>query len=141
MARIIPSNGVGNRPPQLDVGVGVALPFSGRPGGFVSTFSTQEQSRYNFINYLLTNHGERPFNPNFGANLRAYLFEQSDDELLDTLDNVIRNAADQHFPRVTILNVEVTGNDQNQVNIAITFRIGGTNLTDTINLQLNGQDI
>ena len=27
------------------------------------------------LNILRTNHGERPFNYNFGANLRAYLFE------------------------------------------------------------------
>jgi len=141
MARIISPNGVGNRPPNLNVGVGVGLPFNGPAGGFNTTFDTQEQVKYNFINFLLTNHGERPLNPNFGANLRTFLFEQTEQDLIDSLDNAVRNAADLYFPRISIKNVQIRGNDFNQVNIIITFSIRGSNLTDTINLQLNGQDI
>jgi phage baseplate assembly protein W len=142
MARIIPSNGVGNRPPNLNVGVGIGLPFNGPAGGFNTTFDTNEQIKYNFINYLLTNHGERPLQPNFGANLRTFLFEQTEQDLIDSLDNAVRNAADLYFPRINIRNVRVlSGRDNNQVIINITFSISGTNLTDNINLELNGQDI
>lgn len=142
MARIIPSNGVGNRPPNLSVGVGVGLPFNGPAGGFNTTFNSQEQSRYNFINYLLTNHGERPLNPNFGANLSSFLFEQTEQDLIDSLDRAIRNAAESFFPRVLIRDIQIlSGRDNNQVIINISFSIRSTNITDTINLELNGQDI
>jgi phage baseplate assembly protein W len=142
MARIIPQNGQTNSPPNLNIGVGVALPFNGPAGGFNTTFDTNEQIKYNFINYLLTNHGERPLQPNFGANLRTFLFEQTEQDLIDSLDNAVRNAADLYFPRINIRNVRVlSGRDNNQVIINITFSISGTNLTDNINLELNGQDI
>jgi phage baseplate assembly protein W len=142
MARIIPSNGVGNRPPNLNVGVGIGLPFNGPAGGFNTTFNSNEQSRYNFINYLLTNHGERPLNPNFGANLRTFVFEQTEEDLVDSLDRAIRNAAESFFPRVLIRDIKIlSGKDNNQVIITITFSIRSTNITDTINLELNGQDI
>jgi phage baseplate assembly protein W len=142
MARIIPSNGVGNRPPNLNVGVGIGLPFNGPAGGFNTTFNSNEQSRYNFINYLLTNHGERPLNPNFGANLRSFVFEQTEGDLMDSLDRAIRNAAESFFPRVLIRDIQIlSGRDNNQVIITITFSIRSTNITDTINLELNGQDI
>jgi phage baseplate assembly protein W len=142
MARIIPSNGVGNRPPNLNVGVGIGLPFNGPAGGFNTTFNSNEQSRYNFINYLLTNHGERPLNPNFGANLRTFVFEQTEGDLIDSLDRAIRNAAESFFPRILIRDIQIlSGRDNNQVIITITFSIRSTNITDTINLELNGQDI
>jgi hypothetical protein len=57
------------------VAVGVAIPFSSA-GVFRSTYTTTEQIKSNIINYVLTNTGERVLNPNFGANLRAQLFEQ-----------------------------------------------------------------
>ena len=44
--------------------VGVSLPFNG-PAVFNPTFTTREQTKSNLINYLLTNLGERVFNPNF----------------------------------------------------------------------------
>jgi phage baseplate assembly protein W len=141
MARIISPNGEGNRPAELNVGVGIGLPFNGPAGGFNTTFSTQEQIKFNFINYLLTNHGERPLNPNFGANLRSFLFEQTEQDLIDSLDNAIRNTADLYFPEISIRDIQVIGNDFNQVIVNITFSIRGSGLTDTINLQLNGQNI
>tara|TARA_B100000963_G_scaffold208672_1_gene181760 strand:- start:2964 stop:3392 length:429 start_codon:yes stop_codon:yes gene_type:complete len=142
MARIIPQNGQTNNTPDLGVGVGVGLPFNGPAGGFNTTFSSEEQVKFNFINFLLTNHGERPLNPNFGANLRTFLFEQTEENLIDSLDNAVRNAADLYFPQINIKNVRVlSGRDNNQVIINIIFSVRGTNLTDTINLELNGQDI
>jgi hypothetical protein len=55
--------------------VGVSIPFSSR-AVFNSTYTTQDALKSNLINFLLTNKGERFLNPNFGADLRALLFEQ-----------------------------------------------------------------
>ena len=54
--------------------VGFGFPLNG-PAVFVPTFTTRDQTKANLINYLLTNKGERVFNPNFGADLRNLLFE------------------------------------------------------------------
>ena len=54
--------------------VGFGFPLNG-DAVFVPTYQTKDQIRANLVNYLLTNRGERVFNPNFGADLRALLFE------------------------------------------------------------------
>ena len=60
---------------QGNIGLGVSLPFNGPSGPFNSTYSTKNQIKSNLINLLLTNKGERVFNPEFGADLKTILFE------------------------------------------------------------------
>ena len=52
--------------------LGVAIPFES-PSAFTSVYTTLEQTKYNIINYMLTNPGERPFNINFGAGLLSLI--------------------------------------------------------------------
>ncbi len=59
---------------QLRRAVGFGFPING-PAVFVPTYQTRDQIKSNLINFLLTNKGERVFNPNFGADLRNLLFE------------------------------------------------------------------
>ena len=59
--------------------VGFGFPLNGN-AVFVPTYQTRDQIKANLVNYLLTNRGERVFNPNFGADLRNLLFEN----ILDT---------------------------------------------------------
>ena len=54
--------------------VGFGFPLNGN-AVFVPTYQTRDQIKANLVNYLLTNRGERVFNPNFGADLRNLLFE------------------------------------------------------------------
>ena len=65
-------------------GVGVAIPFNA-PAVFRTTYTTKDAIRNNLINYFLTNKTERYLNPNFGANLRAFIFEQITNGNLDFL--------------------------------------------------------
>ena len=59
-------------------GIGVALPFN--PDSiFTINYTTKDQIKSNLLNFMLTNKGERFFNPNYGANIRALLFEQNTD--------------------------------------------------------------
>ena len=53
--------------------IGFSLPINGN-AVFNPTYQTKDQIKANLINYLLTNRGERVFNPNFGADLRSLLF-------------------------------------------------------------------
>jgi hypothetical protein len=63
----------------IDVGsrvaIGVSIPFNA-PQVFTQTYTTQDQVKSNIINFILTNKGERVFNPTFGSNIRKYVFEQ-----------------------------------------------------------------
>ena len=76
---------------QKNIAIGVALPFNG-PGVFKSTYTTKDQIKSNLINLLLTDVGERVMNPNFGTNLKRFLFEGitniNNEALIDSLNIV-----------------------------------------------------
>jgi len=56
-------------------------------------------------NIMLTNNYERPFKPNFGANLRGLLFELADDMTKFEIRKQIIEALEMLEPRVTIISV------------------------------------
>ena len=64
--------------------VGLDIPFAA-PAVFNSTFQTKDALKVNLINFLLTNRGERPLNPNFGGGIREMLFENINQERLDDI--------------------------------------------------------
>lgn len=116
--------------------VGFSLPFNG-PAVFNPTFTTREQTKSNLINYLLTNLGERVFNPNFGANLRALLFENILDRTTDELKERIQSDITLFFPQVTIAEIQFNNQpDDNTINFILTYNIQNFGITDEINILL-----
>tara|TARA_R100001591_G_scaffold17322_1_gene23593 strand:- start:20 stop:427 length:408 start_codon:yes stop_codon:yes gene_type:complete len=134
MARIIaskyPIDSIGRK------AVGFSLPFNG-PAVFNPTFTTREQTKSNLINYLLTNRGERVFNPNFGADLRNLLFEQIIDRTTEDLKARIQNDISIFFPNVVILEIQFDNQpDNNEINFTLTYQIENFDITDEINILL-----
>lgn len=119
-------------------GIGVALPFNA-PGVFRTVYTTKEQLKYNIINYLLTDRRERIFNVNFGANIRARLFEQITEETKDELDQQIRVGMASYFPNVIITNLSFGGDpNKNLLTIQLSYTIANTGESDNILISLNG---
>ena len=80
------------------------------------------------LNILRTNHGERPFDYNFGANLRAYLFENMNNVTAANMSTSIETALINYEPRIQVLNVNVqTKPGENSVFITVTGRVVSTN--------------
>ena len=80
------------------------------------------------LNILRTNHGERPFNYNFGANLRHYLFENMNNITAAQISTSINTALANHEPRLEILNTNIQAKaDDNEVNITVTGRVKSSN--------------
>ena len=68
---------INNAFPSINSGsaaLGFSFPLSGT-AVFNPTYTIKEVVKTNLLNWLLTNEGERVFRPNFGANLRALLWE------------------------------------------------------------------
>jgi len=61
---------------QGNIAIGISLPFSGPSGPFNKTYSTADQIKSNLINLLLTDKGERVFNPDFGVDLKKHYLKQ-----------------------------------------------------------------
>jgi hypothetical protein len=80
------------------------------------------------LNILRTNHGERPFDYMFGANLRAYLFENMNNVTAANMSTSIEMALINYEPRIQVLNVNVqTKPGENSVFITVTGRVVSTN--------------
>jgi phage baseplate assembly protein W len=120
------------------VGVGVALPFN-TAAVFQTVYTTKEQLKYNLINFLLTNKRERLYNPTYGANLRADLFEQITAETLDTLDVQIRSGIEAYFSNVVITSLTFNAQpDQNALAVQFSYTIKNTGESDNVIISLNG---
>ena len=76
-------------------------------------------------NLILTNFGERQYDPLYGGNIRALLFENTDDPLLEGLIRVqIETAIQNHEPRAKVESVLVDVKpDSNALVVKIRFMI------------------
>ena len=116
------------------VGVGVSLPFNGN-SCFNTTFTTQEAIKSNLVNWFLTNQGERPLNPNFGGNLRQFLFQQISEDTLEFLEEDIQSQLSTVFPSVIVDSLEVTTNpDYNSITVELKYSVESTNISDELNI-------
>ena len=80
------------------------------------------------LNILRTNNGERPFNYDFGANLRSYLFENMNRITAANMSTSINVALKNYEPRLEVLNTNIQARaDDNEVFITVTGRVKSTN--------------
>ena len=101
------------------IGVGVALPFNG-PGVFNTNYTTQDQTKSNLINLVLTEPGERIYKPFFGVGLNNLLFEQSVSK--EDLQERIQEAVSQDA-RLNQINIQdvIINQDINTNTIRVTI--------------------
>lgn len=117
-----------------DVAIGLDLPFNAE-GVFRSTYQSKDALKNNLINYLLTNPGERVGNPNFGAGLRNFVFEQITEENLDFLEDKIQDDIRNNIPNINLQRVSVTANeDNNQITVGLFYSIARTGITDSVDI-------
>jgi len=130
MARIIPNKNPIDLSQRKAVGFG--FPINGS-AVFSPTYQTSDQIKSNLVNYLLTNKGERVFNPNFGADLKSLLFENNDDITLDDLQAIIQNEISKFFPSVVIRQIEFT-TQENTIQFTLSYSIVNFGVQDEINI-------
>ena len=76
------------------------------------------------VSILKTNHNERMFQPEFGSNIRALLFEQMNPITEQRMKTEVENAINNHEPRAEILGITVTGQEeQNRYLVSILFNV------------------
>ena len=114
--------------------VGIAIPFNA-PAVFFSTYTTKDAIRNNLLNFFLTNKTERYLNNNFGANLRAFIFEQITSGNLDFLKGDIQNLLDLYFSNIRVENLDILKYpDYNEIEVSLTYSIINTEITDQIQI-------
>ena len=95
-----------------DVYIGLTYPIrQGTNTDFELTKSSFEQAEYNLTNLLLTQRGERAFQPEFGSDLRRICFEQVDEDLIEAIELEVNSTIEQWLPYIIINEIEVLTDD------------------------------
>ena len=97
---------------KKDVAVGITLPLRNSDKGFFNkSYTTLEQAASNIKNLLLTQKGERPFQPELGTDIYRILFEPITAELPDRIAETIEDGVRKWLPYVNIVKLTVTEDD------------------------------
>ena len=114
--------------------VGVVIPFNA-PSVFFQTYTTQDAIRNNLLNFFLTNKTERYLNNSFGANLRAFIFEQISTNNIDGLKENIQSLIGQYFVNIKVESLNVLEYpDTNEITIELKYSIVNTGITDQVQI-------
>jgi len=88
-------------------------------------------------NLILTDAGERPFNPTLGSSIRGLLFEPASPIIASEIEARIKTVLRNFEPRVKILQIDVVAQiDRNEFEVTIGFRMTGDTRTTLVPITL-----
>jgi phage baseplate assembly protein W len=119
-------------------GIGISILFSNKTSIFNSTITSKDQIKSNLINYILTNKGERLYDPNFGGDIRRALFLQADTTSFDGVIARLETEILSYVPNIILESITLTPQpDFNLVNLVISYQINQQNDSLSINIETN----
>jgi phage baseplate assembly protein W len=119
---------------QPGTAVGIAIPFNA-PNVFFQTYTTKDAIRNNLLNFFLTNQTERYLNNQFGANLRAFIFEQISSDNITFLKENIQTLISKYFTNIKVEKLDILEYpDNNEINVQLTYSIINTGITDQVQI-------
>lgn len=105
----------------------IDLSFTAKSNGEIFIKKEAAAVKQAVKNLILTDYFEKPFEPFYGGNIRALLFELADDEVEEeTRENIIR-AINAYEPRAIVREVSVNYQEErNSISIYIEFQVINT---------------
>jgi|TARA_R110000782_G_scaffold106326_8_gene194540 phage baseplate assembly protein W len=95
--------------------------------------TNEEAVKQSIRNLLLTDKGERPFQPSLGCNIRQMLFDNITPDVIIVMREMVKETLEAYEPRANIIGVDVTSEiDNNAVTIAVVFKV--INSSDPVTL-------
>jgi len=106
---------------------------------------TKDSYSSNLLLLLLTQKGERYYEPDYGTNLLKYVFEPNDSLTAADVEEEIRNTVSLYIPEVKISSVTFNWDNneeghpinENQLNVNVQFVYVEGSLTEQGNIDLN----
>ena len=110
------------------------LPGRNDIGRLVNENSVKEAIK----NILLTNKGERLFQPLIGSDIKSMLFENATPVTSILIKDRIESALQAYEPRCGLLDVEVIGDiDSNTVKINVVFQVINSETPQTLSIDID----
>tara|TARA_R110002020_G_scaffold216088_1_gene423470 strand:- start:4380 stop:4784 length:405 start_codon:yes stop_codon:yes gene_type:complete len=116
--------------------IGFGFPFN-VPGVFRQTDMSKDAIKANLLNFFLTNPGERYMNSEFGGGLRQFIFEQLQNNTIDSVKGFIISKLGQFFPNIKVRKLEaIPDYNRNQITIKFSYFISNTGESDRVFITL-----
>ena len=81
------------------------------------------------VNLILTNKGERLFNPDYGSDIRSYLFEPLDYAIAGIIKKNMQLSLAKYEPRIRVTSIACVHNfEDNGLDVELTYEIRGTDV-------------
>lgn len=105
----------------------ISLSFQPHPvTGDIGVIRNESAINRSVRNIIETNLGEKPFDPDFGADIRSQLFELCDYGTASILEDQILTALQNHEPRINNIGASVEPfPDTNTLEVTVTYNIIG----------------
>ena len=101
-----------------------------------SVVKNENSIKQSMKNLVMTGFGERPFQPELGCGIRELLFENFDIFMLEELKEEIVNTLGRLEPRITVSQVNVNIDDDNNLEVEVEYVIIGERITQTVDFLL-----
>lgn len=103
----------------------------------VSVLQDEDAVKAAVKNLVLTDAGERPFNPTLGSSIRGLLFEPASPIIASEIEARVKTVLKNFEPRIKVIAVTVVANiDRNEFAVTIGFRMIGDTRTTLVPLTL-----
>lgn len=101
--------------------INIDFPFQDDPEGKFLRMSTEAKRaiKSDLIHLLLTNKGERLYLPDFGANLRQYIFEPNDQPSANAIRLEISEAIKKFIPNLNVTQLTVTPSENDRYAVVV----------------------
>jgi len=111
----------------------LSLDFTPHPvSGDVRPIVDDLAIRRSITNLIRTSRGSRPFYPEYGCTISSLLFSNADIFTKNTMKDSVYDALSKFEPRIDVISVEPTFDDDNGVSLQIKYRIKNTNTVSNI---------
>jgi len=115
----------------------IDLTFTAKPSGDVYKKFDAAAVKQSVKNLLLTSRYEKPFQPNFGANLNSALFALDTDYDPDFIQDLIADAIAKYEPRARVLEISLNLQPEtNALDATIVFQVVNTSEVVSVDVSL-----
>jgi phage baseplate assembly protein W len=118
--------------------VKVPLTKSGKNIGFetLSEDQLKDVVKFNIKNIILTNPGERVWDPDFGSGIMSLLFEQATPSLISDVTSRIRAQLRVYAPYVTLIDLKVEYREEHVFLVSLKYEISIDETIDTMEIEI-----
>ena len=106
--------------------------------GYKNVDDIKELVKFHLTNLLLTNPGEKIFDPDFGVGIRRYLFQNFTQKTVNNIRFRIRSQINSYLPHVEILSINIEPLvDDNIFSLKLSYYIPVINKSDILSFSVS----